>query len=226
MSLEAIIDEVINPSEVPFGAGKEAGEQGSIEWLMSRVGHCTGSRFKDVVAKQKNGKPSASRETYLLELVTERLLNKPGDYYFSNAMQWGIDNEAAARQAYEAKTGNLVIVPEFVKHPDIEWCGVSADGLIDEDGTIEIKCPANPKNTVVTWLDGMPSEHMAQVQGGLWVLNRQWSDFITYDPRMPNTCYVQRIERDEKYIEMLESEVREFLGEVAETLQRIQEKMA
>lgn len=225
MSLEAIIDEVMNPTQPEFGAGKEEGAQGSIEWLMSRVGHCTGSRFADVVAKKKDGKPSDKRSTYLLELVTERLLNRPGDYYFSNAMQWGIDNEAAARQAYEAKTGNFVTVPEFRKHPDIEWCGVSADGLVDEDGTIEIKCPANPKNTVVTWLEGMPSEHMAQVQGGLWVLNRQWSDFITFDPRMPNTCYVQRIERDEKYIAMLESEVKAFLQEVADTLDALKERM-
>lgn len=224
MSLETIIDDVLERKPV-FGAGKEEGAQGSIEWLMSRVGHCTGSRFADVIAKTQKGKPSASRNTYKLELVTERLLNKPGDYYFSNAMQWGIDNEASARQAYEAKTGSFVIVPEFHKHKSIEWCGVSADGLVDDDGTIEIKCCANPRNTVETWLEGMPSEHMAQVQGGLWVLEREWSDFITYDPRMPNACYVQRIERDEKFIDNLQLEVVAFLDEVAETLAKLQERM-
>lgn len=128
----------------------EPGEQQSAEWLASRIGHCTGSRFSDVIAKTAKGKSSASRETYLLELVTERLLNRPGDYYFSNAMQWGLDYEAAARMEYESQTGALVSVPGFKHHETIQWCGVSSDGLIDDDGTIEIKCCANPRNTVST----------------------------------------------------------------------------
>ena len=200
-----------------FGTGKEPGEQQSLEWLMERVGFCTASRFADVISVTAKGKPSASRQTYLLELVTERLLNRPGDYYFSNAMQWGLEQEAAARMAYEAHTGAMVAVPGFKRHPTIEWCGASSDGLIDEDGTIEIKCPANSRNGIMTLLEGMPSEHMAQVQGGLWVHNRAYCDFINYDPRMPAhlQLYIQRIPRDETYIALMEVSIVSFLAEVA-----------
>lgn len=212
----------------PFGAGKESGEQQSIEWLTERIGHCTGSRFDDVMKKVKSGKPSTSRQTYLLEVVTERILNRPGDYYFSNAMLWGLENETAAKMAYEAHTGAMLTTPGFRRHSTIQWCGVSSDGLVDDTGTIEVKCPANPRNTVMTWLGGMPSEHMAQVQGGLWVWNRQWADFISYDPRMPPDLqlYVQRIERDEDYIAMLTIEVTTFLAEADELLSRIARRTA
>lgn len=202
----------------------DPGEQGSAEWLTSRIGHCTGSRFDDVIKKTQAGKPSASRVTYMLETVTERILNRPSDYWFSNAMQYGLDNEPLARMAYESQTGVMLAVPGFIHHKTIKWCGVSADGLVGDDGTIEIKCPYNPRNSIETRLHGMPSEHMAQVQGGLWVLNRQWSDFISYDPRMPDglQLYVQRIERDDEYIAKLAAAVVQFLCEVDEMVQRLQ----
>jgi hypothetical protein len=216
-TLEVFVEQVLGrQSAEPFGAGKEPGEQGSVEWLMERVGCCTGSRFDDVVSKTSKGKASASRERYALDLVAERLLNRPGEHYFSLAMQWGRENEIFARQAYEARTGVLVEVPGFRKHGGLAWCGVSSDGLIDDDGTIEIKCPANPRNHIDTILNGMPSEHMAQVQGGLWVWGRAWSDFISFDPRMPAglQIYVQRVPRNDAYIDMLEAEVGSFLQEV------------
>lgn len=198
-----------------FGVGVEPGEQLSVEWLMQRVGKGTGSRFDDIIAKQKSGKPSASRETYLYELVCERLTGKPSDHYTSKAMLWGLEWESSARMQYEALTGAMVAVPVFKEHPAIERCGVSSDGLVDDDGTIEIKCPTS-KTHLITLQNGMDASHMAQVQGGLGAWDRQWSDFISFDPRMPEglQLYVQRIPRDQAFIDAMEAEIVVFLREV------------
>lgn len=203
---------------------KEQGEQGGIDWLMSRVGHCTGSRFDDVIRKLKSGKPSAARYTYLMEAVIERLTNKPSNYYFSTAMQWGLDNEAAARCAYEAKTGALVEQVGFKHHPTIEWCGVSSDGIVDGLRTIEIKCPYNPFNHIETILNGMPEEHTAQVQGGMDAWKLPECDFISFDPRMPEhlQLYVQRVPRDQRYIDAMQAEIIVFNAEVATMVAKLQ----
>jgi hypothetical protein len=201
----------------------EQGEQQSIEWLTSRIGHATGSRFDDVIRKLKSGKPSAARYNYMMETVIERLTNKPSNYYFSTAMQWGLANEPAARCAYEAKTGALVEQVGFKHHPSIEWCGVSSDGIADDDRTIEIKCPYNPFNHIETILNGMPEEHMAQVQGGLDAWGFQSCDFISFDPRMPEDLqlYVQNIAHDRAYITAMQAEIIVFLQEVAAMVEKL-----
>lgn len=191
-------------------------EQGSQEWLLARAGHATASRFADVMAKVRTGE-AKTRSDYRWELVTERLTGQPVPQYVSKAMQRGTLLEPEARAAYEAETGDLVERVGFLPHPSIEWCGASPDGLIGKDGGCEIKCPDNPVIHVQTIKGGMPEEHRPQVQGGMWVTGRQWWDFISYDPRMPESMqlYVERIKRDEAYIESLAAEVTRFLAEVA-----------
>lgn len=190
--------------------------QGSIEWLMARVGFCTASRFGDVMDKLKSGKPGAARDKYLWELVIERLTKQPSDHFTSTAMDWGIQNESGARMAYEAQTGSIVDEIGFTKHAEHEWIGGSADGLVGDKGLIEIKCPYNSANHLKTVLGGMPEEHMAQVQGNLWLNKREWADFISFDPRLPAPLqfYQQRVERDDAYILRLEAEVLAFTAEV------------
>lgn len=192
--------------------------QGSSAWLFERVGHCTSSRFADVMALKKDGKPKAERAHYLWELVIERLTGNPSDHWTSSAMLWGTENEPFARMAYEARTGRLVEKVGFIKHPTVMFLGGSPDGLIDEDGGFEAKCPFNSENHLLTLRDGMPEEHIAQVQGGMWINNREWWDFASFDPRMPQhlQLYVQRIARDEKYIDKLQESIGAFLEEVAE----------
>ena len=203
-------------SDDPFGAGREPGEQGSIEWLMERVGCCTASRFRDVLAKLKGGGPAKARADYLWELVVERLTGQPGQHYESAAMQWGTEQESAARMAYEAATGAMVYQTGFRRHPAIERLGGSPDGLVEPKGGFEAKCPFNSANHLQTWLAGMPDEHTAQVQGLMWLECADWWDFCSYDPRMPPDLqlYIQRIQRDDAYIARLEAEVIVFLGEV------------
>ena len=193
------------------------GPQGSAAWLFERVGYCTASRFKDVLAKLKSGKPAEKRETYLMELVIERLTGQPTDHFTNSAMQWGTDNEKASRMDYEAHTGRIVEECGFIKHPTLHWVGGSPDGLIGEDGGWESKSPYNSANHIYTLLEGMPAEHMPQIQGLMWLTGRKWWDFQSFDPRLPEPLcrYVQRIERNEKYIAILEEEVITFTAEVS-----------
>lgn len=190
-------------------------QQGSDDWLVARSGHATASRFKDILAKVKSGE-SASRRNYRMAVVTERLVGGPIASFTNTAMQHGTDHEPFARMAYESRTGAFVDEVGFLTHPTIAWCGGSPDGLINDDGIIEIKCPYVSTVHVETIQGGMPSEHLAQCHGLLWISGRQWVDFVSFDPRMPEhlQLHVERIARNEKYIETLAAEVCIFLAEV------------
>lgn len=188
----------------------------------------TASRFKDVVDLTKAGKPTAKREAYLWEVVIERVTGQPSDHYSNAAMEWGTEQEAHSRMAYEAQTGNMVEEVGFQKHPTIPMVGGSPDGLIDGGilGGWESKSPFNSAVHLKTILNGMPEEHMAQVQGCMWITGRQWWDFTSYDPRMPAELrlYVQRIERNDEYILGLEAEVIKFSAEANEIVKRLTDK--
>ena len=203
----------------------EPGAQGSPEWLYQRVGHCTGSEFSNVMAKRKDGKEAAPRYNYRMELLVERLTGQPSERYVSKYMEWGTEHEAAARMSYESKTGAMVLQPGFKHHPRIAMCGGSVDGLVDDDGIIEIKCPTTFTH-LETWLGG-EFEHQAQTQGYLWITGRKWCDFISYDPRLPEKLqlFIERHERDEEYIAKLEVEIVLFLSEVAALQVKIMESV-
>ena len=196
--------------------------QGTPEWLAMRAGHCTASRFKDVLAKIKTGE-AATRRNYRVQLVTERLTGRPCESYTNAAMEWGTCTEPRAREAYEELTGELVVQAPFIAHPTVPWCGGSPDGFIGDDGVIEIKCPYQSTVHVETWQSGMPTEHVAQCQGILFVTGRRYVDFVSFDPRMPEhlQLYRQRIERDDDYIKALEAEVRVFLRECDQLYEKL-----
>lgn len=199
-------------------------EQGTAEWHLNRSGCATASAFCDIIATSKrDGKPLKARDDYLWKVATERLYGTPTEAVSAKSMEWGKELEPFAVQAYEVQTGALIIPSGFVWHPTIPYCGASPDGLIEHDGGIEIKCPKDRRVHMQTWLGGMPVEHLPQVQGNMWVNNRTWFDFISYDPRAPLEfqLYVQRIMRDDKYIKALESHVVEFLGEVEALIRKI-----
>jgi len=204
------------------------GAQGSAAWLFERVGYVTASRFKDVIAKTKEGKPTAARETYLWELVVERLTGSPQDHFTSTAMQWGTDQEQRSRMAYEAETGAMVEEVGFIKHPTVKWVGGSPDGLIREDGGWESKSPYNSAIHLQTVLNGMPDDHMAQVQGLMWITGRKYWDFQSFDPRLPEELqrYCVTVKRDDDYISTLGAEVIVFSGEVDARVQEILAKVA
>jgi len=191
--------------------------QGTEQWLADRAGKITASRFKDVMAwgkPDKYGKrePQKARTTYMLELCFERLSQKPKHQAKSASMRWGTEQEPFAHEAYEMLTGNCVNHIGFIAHPKYDWLGCSPDGLVNSDGGIESKCPYSESVHITTWLEGMPEEHMAQVQGCMFVTGRKWWDFLSFDPRQSEDCqlYIQTIYRDEKYLENLHTELVQF----------------
>lgn len=206
-----------------MNAAVEPAAQGSGAWLYERCGFITASRFKDVLDYTKAGKPGAKRTAYLWEIVIERLTGQPCDHYTNAAMEWGSDQEQHSRMAYEAHSGHMVEEVGFLKHPIVEMVGGSPDGLIGEDGGFESKSPFNSAIHLATCLDGMPEDHMAQVQGCMWITGRQWWDFASFDPRMPAplNLYVQTIPRDEEYITRLEAAVITFNDEARALLARL-----
>ena len=215
----------------------ETDTQRSEDWYAARLGKATASRFKDAIATKKQtekqkkdnlpGDPMQAQLDYLTELVVERLTQQPIQRFQNAAMTWGTEQEPAARAAYERVTGRIVEETGFVAH-DTLMAGCSPDGLIDWDGLIEIKCPYSSANHIETLLNGMPAEHIPQVQGQMWITGREWCDFVSYDPRMPEPLqlHVQRIQRDPSFIADLEARITSFLQQVGnqvEALRRLAE---
>lgn len=195
--------------------------QGTSEWFAARCGRVTASRIKDVLAKIKSGE-AAVRKNYKAQIVVERLTGIAQETYTNAAMLYGTESEPQARAAYTFRTDNEVTEVGFIAHPTL-LAGCSPDGLIGEDGGLEIKCPFQSAVHIETLLNGIPPEHIAQIQGSLWITGRQWWDFVSFDGRMPAhlQLYVKRVERDDKYIAMLETEVLTFLDEVSEVVEKL-----
>lgn len=227
MNERTIIEAAIAEDEQKprFGQGKEAGEQGSVEWLMERVGMITASRFKDVMDFTKAGKPGAKRTAYLWEIVYERLTGKPAYHAVSYAMERGTQLEGMARMAYESRTGAIVEQTGFRKHSMFPFVGGSPDGLIDEDGGCEFKCPLNPQTHLQCWIEGMPDDHIAQVQGLMWNYGRNWWDFGSYNPDIaePHDLYIERVMLDSEYVGKLQEQIIAFNDEAEAILTKLKE---
>jgi len=195
------------------------------DWHAARLGKVTASRVADVIAKTKTG-PSASRANYMAELICERLTGAKGDSYQNAAMVWGTETEPKARAAYEAETGSLVEGVGFVPHPTIPMSGASPDGLVGEEGGVEIKCPNTATHIDTILSETIPGKYVTQMQWQMACTGRKWCDFISYDPRVPEKMqlWVKRVERDDKRIEELEKEVNEFLGELDAYISKLKEK--
>ena len=176
-------------------------DQGTDEWLALRYGWITASKFKDV----KAGGAGKTRKSYMYQLAAEAITGERIETYTNEYMEWGTLTEPQARAMYELDSGNTVEEVSFIKLDDVNKIGCSPDGLIGDDGMLEIKCPKTTTQ-IETYLSGkMPTGHNAQVQGQLWVSGRQWTDFVSFDPRIDgkSSYFCVRVERDEKYIEEL-----------------------
>jgi len=198
--------------------------QGSPEWFAVRSGKVTASRVADVVARTKSGY-SAGRANYAAQLVAERLTGRTEPGFSNAAMQWGTDNEPAAREAYEYRSGVFVEQIAFVDHPRIVMTGASPDGLVGADGMLEVKCP-NTATHIETLLSGkIPGKYQTQMAWQMACTGRDWCDFVSFDPRLPDrmSLFVQRYERDGGFIVELEREVTLFLAEVEATVAALTE---
>lgn len=196
--------------------------QGSEEWLQSRAGRVTASRIADVLAKIKTGEAAARRD-YKAQIVAEILTGKPQESGFTNeAMQWGTATEPAARAAYEAISGTLVDTVGLVLHPAIDRAAASPDGLAG-DGLLEIKCPKTATHLQYLLAGVAPAQYQLQMLWQMACTERAWCDFVSFDPRLPEDLQllIVRFERDDKRIAEIETEVKLFLSEVDETIEKL-----
>jgi putative phage-type endonuclease len=217
-------------------------EQRTEEWFKARLGKVTASRVADVLAKIKTGE-AAARKNYKMELVVQRLTGQQPESFINAAMEWGTATEPQARMAYEASREIFVQEVGFIDHPIIKGFGCSPDGIVEEmtinsggrsddglsfsKGLIEIKCP-NTATHIETIIDEkVPSKYIPQMQCQMACTAAEWCDFVSFDPRVPEELqlFVVRVDRDEEYINQMEAEVRQFLSEVEDMVNKLKERM-
>lgn len=201
--------------------------QGSDEWKAARLGKVTASKINDVMAQGRSGQPSATRATYMGQLIAERLTGVPAESFKSEAMEWGNETEAQARNAYAFMHDVDVQEVGFVSHPSVEDSGASPDGFSGDDGLVEIKCP-NTATHIKTVLSGAaPAQYIKQMQWQMACTGRKWCDFISYDPRLPEhmQMVVVRVERDAELIADMETAVTDFLAEMTDTIEQLNQKI-
>lgn len=189
--------------------------QGSAEWLAIRCGKVTASRVADVVAKTKSGW-GASRYNYQAQIIAERLTGEVADSFTNSAMQWGTEQEPQARVAYEFYADVDVMQVGFIDHPRIAMTGASPDGLVGDDGLVEIKCPNTATHIDTLLSQKVPAKYVTQMMWQMACSGRQWCDYVSYDPRLPEAMrlFIKRVYRDDAIIAGLEADVSEFLAEV------------
>lgn len=194
-------------------------EQRSEEWFAARLGKLTASRVADALATTAKGW-GAGRKNYAAELLCERLTGAQQERFTNAAMAWGTETEPQARAAYEFMRDVTVEEVGFVPHPSIPMSGASPDGLVGDDGLIEIKCP-NTATHIETLLSGkIEQKYLLQMRWQMACTGRLWCDFVSFDPRLPVELqmWVSRVERPaDDVMEDFERQIREFLAELDAT---------
>ena len=197
-------------------------EQRTDEWFEARLGKVTASRIYDVLSKTKSGY-SATRKNYMAQLLCERLTGNREEGFKTAAMQRGNDIEPKARARYMLETGELVEETGFINHPTINMSGASPDGLVGEDGLIEIKCPNTATHLEFLRTKTPKPEYLLQMLWQMACTGRKWCDFVSYDDRVPEHLSFQmvRINRDDERIKEIEEEVQKFLHELDEQIDEL-----
>lgn len=199
-------------------------EQGSEQWLAARKGCITGSRFKDCRDKLKGGQPSKACIGYAMDTARERSGGNAPAKFQNAAMRTGTEQEPLARLAYERRTGNLVQEVGFFTTEDGLY-GLSPDGLIDDDGVLEIKTMVSSDTLFTAVADGDVSAYMDQCLGYLWLLGRQWVDLVLWVPDLQHMV-IKRITRDEDAIEALEADLMAFARLVKDYEEKLRAALA
>lgn len=193
--------------------------QGTGEWRQARCGSLGASRVADAIAKTKTGW-GASRANLMAELIAERLTGEPAEGFTNSAMQWGTQTEPFARAAYEFRTDATVVEVGLIRHPTIAGTHASPDGLVGDDGMVEIKCPQTATHIETVLSRTVAGKYMTQMQWQMACAGRAWCDFISFDPRLPEDMrfFVSRVNRNDVLIASLEKDVTAFLAEVDEKI--------
>lgn len=191
-------------------------QQGTPEWLAARCGKPTASCFDKIVTTK--GASSTQRTKYMYQLAGERIAGKPEESYQSAAMQRGTEMEEEARRYYEfTKQCDVTQVGFCVS--ECKRYGASPDGLVGDEGLLEIKCPSLAVHVGYLLEGKLPTEYFQQTQGQLFVTGRLWSDFISYYPGIKPL--IIRVTPDVVFHKSLEAELNSFCGELDQIIKRI-----
>jgi putative phage-type endonuclease len=193
------------------------------DWEAARLGKATASRIADIIASTKSGY-AASRANYAAQLISERLTGVKAEAFESAAMRWGVEKEIEALEVYAFEEDADVTQVGFLDHPTVPMAGASPDGLVSDDGLVEIKCPLTATHIETLLGQAPPARYVAQMQWQMAVTGRLWCDFVSYDPRLPlpMRLFVRRIGRDDRMIASLEREVGTFLSEIDAVIGKLQ----
>ena len=190
--------------------------QGSDEWFEARIGSIGGSSIADVVA----GGKGIVRSKLMYRLAGEILSGVKYEGYTNPHMERGVEQEAEARDMYSFITGNDVEQIGLIKLTDYKH--ESPDGLVGDDGKIEIKCtiPSVHIETIIS--DKAPSAYRKQMQWGVYISERKWCDFVSYSPLVAvKPIWIKRVERDEDLIKELDEGADKFIQEMLEIVKKI-----
>ena len=195
--------------------------QRSTDWFNIRLGCVTGSGVSNVFAKIKTGESEAKRK-YKHKLIVERLTGESQDNDFvSSVMLWGIEKEEMARVAYQEENEVLVKQEGFIKIEN-EFIGYSPDGLVNENGLIEIKCPTSSKHFEYLDTQEIPKEYINQMLLGMIVTNRGWCDFVSFDPRFPKNMqlFIKRIFAKNFDLDEFLKTIRDFNSDIDQSIKK------
>jgi putative phage-type endonuclease len=197
--------------------------QGSGAWFNSRTGKVTASRMAAAMSFLKSGAEASERRKLKIEILAERLTGDIVPKYQTTEMAWGIEQEPAAKEAFEAHTGLLIKDLPFVDHPRIENCGASPDGLVSDGALIEIKCPSTGKHIEYLLADVVPEEYKPQMILQAACMGKSEIYFVSYDPRLPEkqSLFIKKYQPTKEETEKIENAAVKFLEEVDEMFEKL-----
>ncbi len=186
--------------------------QGTQEWLQTRLGKITSSTIHKIMSSKEN---SSTRTRLLQDLIFERISGSPTKNIVTAPMARGLELESEARKAYELQN-EIVTLSGFIEHPTIKDAGASPDGLVGDDGLIEIKCLNKKSHEEIIRKQILPKQYYIQIQFQLACTQRLWCDFVAYHPDADQPLYVQRIMPEIKIIKEIHEKALVFISEVEE----------
>lgn len=187
------------------------------EWWKKRLGKITASRIGDIMPGAR-GAYKDSREALAYSLAAEWLTSTPQNTFVTHSMQWGIDQEPNAKLAYTAKTDLEIREADFYQHPTIALSGGSPDGLIQENGLVEIKCPETHTHLKSLCEYYIKPQYIYQMQWCMECAGKTYCDFVSFDPRVkaPYNIWIYEVERDNEMIAKIKEEVLLFIDYLSE----------
>lgn len=168
--------------------------QGSELWLNLRAGRFTATDAPELIPDKRNGKAKKGLETLCYKKAAYWLTGNLPENFVTAAMEWGHQHEANARALYEEVTGNAVKEIGFAEQDD--YAGCSPDGLVGEEGLIEIKCKQDNNHLYAVCNEWIDPDHELQMQYQMLITNRHWCDYVLYNPLFKNPIYVKRVFKD------------------------------